>query len=345
MFLNRYNSFSKDNLKLNSRVLKYVYGGTYPRYLEYLMDHNFIYLYKNYSAGLKAKTYRLTDEAKTHSNLSISVDVPIKLQDKLRTINENFSDNDTNLKDKLIGDLRLIDIDIKAAREWINQNIDKSDNAYLINLMTCNKINNKDIYYSFDRYGRFHTNYTVLKKEIRSQFLTFQGSPIAELDITNSQPFFLYLLMKESGFNNFQGFDLDVMNGVIYDKLKDAGNVTRKEAKVKVYSVLFGRNNNKNFWNQLFGNMYPAVYKWIKEYKEKYKSYKIIAQHLQHIESNFIFNQLIPNILNYKYDLPLITIHDSIIIPEEHYENVKYIFKKSLQELISKQSVELTEFS
>lgn len=334
LFLNRYNSFNKDNIKLNSRILKYLYGGTYAKYIEYLMDNEFIYLYKNYSAGLKSKTYRLTDKAKQQCNLTTTVEIPIKLQSKIQDVDENFSDNDTNLKAKLIADLRLIKIDIKGAQKWINENILKEDKAYTMNVINCNKIAVGDIYYSFDRYGRFHTNYTVLKKEIRTQFLTFGNSKIKELDITNSQPFFLYILMKESGFKNFQGFDQDVLNGVIYDKIKDAASITRKEAKVKVYSVLFGRNTTDTVWNELFQNMYPAVFKWIKDYKYEHKSYKIIARNLQAIESDFIFSNLIPKILHYKYDLPLITIHDSIMIPEDHYDNVKIIFKQSLQNLI-----------
>ena len=334
LFLNRYNSFNKDNIKLNSRVLKYMYGGIYSKYIEFLMDHNFIYLYKNYSAGLKSKTYRLTEAAKLQCNLTTTVDIPEKLQNKIQDVDENFCDNDTHLKQKLISDLRLMKIDIKGAHRWVNDNIHKDDKAYTMNMINCNKIAVGDIYYSFDRYGRFHTNYTVLKKEIRTQYLTFGSDKIKELDITNSQPFFLYLLMKESGFTNFQGFDQDVLNGIIYDKIKDVAQITRKEAKVKVYSVLFGRNTTQTYWNELFSNMYPAVFKWIKDYKYANKSYKIIAQNLQGIESEFIFGSLIPSILNYKHDLPIVTIHDSIIIPENHYENVKVIFQNSLRKLI-----------
>ena len=334
LFLNRYNSFNKDNIKLNSRILKYLYGGLYTKYIEFLVDHEFIYLYKNYSAGLKAKTYRLTDVAKQQCNLTTSVDMPLKLQAKIQDVDENFCDNDTFLKQKLIADLRLVKIDIKAAHSWLNENILKEDKAYTMNLINCNKIAVGDIYYSFDRYGRFHTNFTVLKKEIRSNFLKLGAESIKELDITNSQPFFLYLLMKESGFSNFQGFDQDVLNGVIYDKIKDAASITRKEAKVKVYSVLFGRNTTQTYWNELFSNMYPAVFKWIKDYKYEHKSYKVIARNLQGIESEFVFSNLIPSILNYKHDLPIITIHDSIIIPENHYENVKIIFQNCLRKLI-----------
>jgi len=334
LFLNRFNSFNKDNIKLNSRVLKFLYGGTYTKYIEYLTDHQFIYLYKNYSAGLKSKTYRLTETAKQACNLTTTIDIPIKFQIKTQDVDENFNDNDTNLKTKLINDLRLVTIDIRGAQQWINEHIHKEDKGYTMNLINCNKIAVGDIYYSFDRYGRFHTNYTVLKKEIRTQYLTFGESKIKELDITNSQPFFLYILMKESGFSNFQGFDEDVLNGVIYDKIKDVAQITRKEAKVKVYSVLFGRNTTNTYWNELFGNLYPAVFKWIKDYKYENKSYKIIARNLQAIESDFIFGNLIPKILDYKVDLPLITIHDSIMIPEEHYECVKVIFNKALRGLI-----------
>jgi hypothetical protein len=336
MFLNRYICFNKDNMKLNSRVLKSLYGNSYVKYIEYLMEYNFIYLFKNYSSGIKSKCYKLTEKTKRNGYLSITVDVPKKLYDK--TIQLNIANNliSDTLKNKLIKDLYKMDLNIVGAKQWIDNNIDINDKAHLMNLNACNKIAIKDIYYSFDNYGRFHTNYTILKKDIRNNFLTFGKDKIKEIDITNSQPFFLYLLMRQNGFIKFNGFDTDVMTGVIYDKIKDISGKDRKEVKVNIYSVLFGRNMSKNYWNILFNNLYPDVYEWICAYKKQNKNYKIIAHKLQRIESNFIFNKLIPNVLAEYNNLPIITIHDSIIIPEYAYVKVKTIFIQSLNELIIK---------
>lgn len=339
MFLNRYIYFSKDNIKLNSRILKWLYGSSYIHYINFLIDHDFIFLYKNYSAGHKSKCYRLTDKVKRNGYLSVTIDIPQKLYDKTITLNLNNYAITDKLKNKLINDLYKINIDIDSARDWIDNNINKVDNAYTINLTTCNRIYNRDIYFSFDNYGRFHTNYTVLKKDIRNNFLSFGKHKIKEIDITNSQPFFLYLLMRQNGFTQFDGFDEDVMNGVIYDKIKKISGKNRKEVKTNIYSVLFGRNMTKNYWNQLFNNLYPNVYDWIVTYKKINKNYKVIAHELQRIESNFIFNKLIPHVLEKYPELPIITIHDSIVIPEYAYNDVKSIFITCLSELMIKNTI------
>lgn len=334
MFLNRYIYFNKDNIKLNSRVLKFLYGSTYSKYIEYLIDNQFIFLYKNYSSGLKSKCYKLTDKSKGKGYLSVNVNIPIKLQNKIRLVNDSNYNTNEFIKNKLINDLYQINIDLEQTKIWIDKNLDKNDKAYFINSTCCARIANKDIYYSFDNYGRFHTNFTVLKKDIRSNFLKFGKEKIKEIDITNSQPFFLYLLMRNSNFTNFNGFDLDVLSGVIYDKIKNITGINRKEVKTNVYSVLFGRNMSKDYWNDLFNKLYPDVYKWIVDYKKINKSYKIIAHELQRIESDFMFNNLIPRIVAHNKDIRVITIHDSVMVQEKYYNDVKIIFNECLKSLI-----------
>lgn len=326
LFLSRHTLYNSDKISINSLVLKKLYGGYYNKYVEYLIDKKIIYLYKDYSVGLRSKTYKLTDKIKQSNIITINVKLPKKLKEKTEYINLHKNDIDTTIKEKIVNDLYKIDIDLEKSEQWINENIEKDSKSYLSNLSVCKKIKQKDIYYSFDSYGRFHTNYTVLKKHIRENYLSYKGYKLKEIDITNSQPFFLYLLMKKEGFVEFQGFDKDVLSGVIYDKIAKRLDIERKEVKVNIYSVLFGRNMTQNFWNDLFDNLYPNVYKWIREYKKKHKNYKIIAQLLQKTESDFIFKSVIPQVMMYNKDLPLITIHDSIMVPELHYEPINEIF-------------------
>lgn len=335
LFLNRLIFFNKDHIKLNSRILKRFYGPNYITYINYLIDNEFIVLYKNYSVGNKSKSYKLTDKAKEKGYISTNVEIPIKFLTKSIELNKNINGIDDYLKNKLINDLYSIELDYNKAKTWIDKNIHKEDKAYFVNTTICNKILNKDIYFSFDNYGRFHTNFTVLKKEIRNNFLTIDGEKLKEIDITNSQPFFLYLLMKNNGFKDFNGFDQDVLNGTIYEKIKEITNVSRKEVKTKVYSVLFGRNLTKNKWNKIFNELYPNVHEWLSNYKKEHKNYKIIAQQLQTLESEFIFKSFIPNIISYDSDIKLITIHDSIMIKEKYYDKAKEIFTECLNKLIN----------
>lgn len=335
MFLNRYLFFKKDNIKLSSKIMKKLYGGSYLRYIEYLIEKQFIFMYKNYSVGNKSKCYKMTDQAKDIGYLSVNIEMPKKLISKMEIIKRNFDGVDDYVKNKLINDLYSIDIDIDSSLTWIDSNI-TDEKANFINETTCNKISRKDIYYSFDNYGRFHTNFTVLKKEIRTNFLKFGEDKLREIDISNSQPFFLYLLMKEKGFKDFNGFDVDVLSGKIYEKFIEntSKEVSRKEVKVNVYSILFGRTLSKNYWHGMFNSMYPEVYQWIVDYKKEHKNYKIIAQELQALESQFMFKQLIPTIMYHNSDIKMITVHDSVMIQEKYYDEVKKIFLNCLNKLI-----------
>ena len=47
---------------------------------------------------------------------------------------------------------------------------------------------------NFDDFGRFHTNYTILKKEIRNNYLTISNEMLIEIDVKNSQPLFFAVL-------------------------------------------------------------------------------------------------------------------------------------------------------
>lgn len=335
MFLLRYIMFNKDSMTLNSRYLKKLYGSLYSKYIDYLIEHNFIYLYKNYSAGLRSKTYKLSDNIKNNKIITISVKIPKRLQTKIDNFNfDRSKEISSYVKEKMINDLYRFDIDLESSKKWIDRNLIEDSKSYLSNLTVAKKIANKNLYYSFDDYGRFHTNFTTLKREIRENYLTFNNEKLKEIDITNSQPFFLYILMKSTGFKDFDQFDSDVLSGVIYDKISQKTGHDRKTVKPNIYSVLFGRNMNASYWNDLFGNLYPNVYKWIKEYKKQHKNYKIIAQTLQSLESEFMFSKLLPNIIAHNKNIPILTIHDSILIPERYYHEIYDIFIDSINEII-----------
>lgn len=332
MFLSKYVFLNSDKISINSQLMKKNYGNKYNLYLDYLLHKKIITIFKNYSTGRHSRIYKITDKTK-NSITYIEKQIPQKLKNKINDSKLKTNTVEDHIKIKLITDLLKVNIDKVNAIKWLDeQNLD--DRSDIINRTSILKVNNKELFYTFDVYGRLHTNFTTLKKDIRNNFLTINGEKLKEIDITNSQPFFLYLLMKKEGFNKFTDFDKDVLNGTIYDKLSEYENISRNEAKLKVYSVLFGRNRDNTKSNMSFKFFYPKVYKWIKEFKLKHKDYKVVAQMLQKIESKFIFNNLINEIILYNKNIPIITIHDAVLIPERYYDNVKKIFVKELKKLI-----------
>lgn len=339
MFLDRYINIQKDTVKISSRIFKTLYGSNYKRYIEYLIDNEFIFLYKNYSTGRHSNIYKMTDKAKETEFKRINVNIPENLNHKIKTIsNFSYSKIDKEIKDKVIENLYKIELEYNASKQWIDDNLQDTENEFAKtrNDTAVLKIKEKNLYYNFDTYGRFHSNFTNLKKEIRSNYLYINGDNLVEIDIKNSQPFFLYVLMKQEGFTDWNGFDKDVLGGKIYETLINRFNlnISRKHMKKQVYKVLFGRNRLKNKWNKLFYTHYPEIYNWIKEYKKRNRSYKSLSHKLQNMESQFIFNNIIPKIVYNNPNIIFITIHDSVMVQSHYYDEVKKIFDNELNKLI-----------
>lgn len=338
LFINNIHGFGRATIQLNSRWLKAVYGNKYNLIMDYLLDNNIIYLYKNYATGKRCKVYKFTDEMHEANYISSKIEIPnilekrkqaIKGEKESTFVSEYNEDVITHLKKSL----KLVKLDYKLAKEYINENI-LEENAKLINTNIIEKINNSDIYSGFDKYGRFHTNFTVLKKGIRENFLSINGNKLAELDVKNSQPFFMSIIMKQKGFFN-EEYHNDVIEGRLYEKIMICSGKPRKQVKQDVFRILYGRNrkNGMNKIEECFKEIYPEVYDWIIKYKADNQNYKILAQELQRTESKFIFNKVIPKILKWK-EIPVITIHDSILFEEQHLEGINAIWQSSLKTVI-----------
>jgi hypothetical protein len=329
---------NKDKVQLNSRWLKSLYGNQYPAIMFWLLDNNIIELHKNYSVGYKSKVYKLKEDVKINGFIASSFKLPINLDKKKQQwiskkveINHSFDINVINHLNWSLSNIQLNKND--AINVLQNLNIDKEVSK--INLTNIDKIISNNLYSNFDKHGRFHTNYTTLKKEIRQSSLTINNNKITELDINNSQPFFLLLIMHQNAFKDTLYVN-DVINGVIYDKIVKVSQIERKVVKKEVFKILYGRNNKKKKTNieLAFECLYPDTYKWLIEWKKTLNSYKEVAHQLQKIESNFIFKNVIPKIIEWK-KIPIITVHDSIIFEECYFLEVNIIWNQCLKTILN----------
>jgi hypothetical protein len=331
---------------LSSTILRKKYGEHYNYYIEYLCQNGFMSLVSKYYVGKKTNSYKL------NSNNVYDV-IRWKNYDKflLKKSNNRFETSITemnqssinqNIRVKLIECLDKIDIDYNGAIEYINLLKEENkidDSKYQMNLISIENINDKNIYFNFDDYGRFHTNFTILKKEIRNDFLTINNEMLDEVDVSNSQPLFFAVLLKktlpEINGDTKKYFEL-VKNGLLYDDIIHNSNVkTRCEAKEMIYKVLFGDNKRANKKiNKIFQNLYPSVYEYILEFKEQRKNYKELSHELQKMESEFIFNKVVKEIFEKYPEIVLFTVHDSIIFPKSYKEKVEEIFNRNFQNLI-----------
>ena len=86
----------------------------------------------------------------------------------------NDSPINVDIRKKLVNDLKYVSIDSVKSFDYLNKL--RKDNEitkekYFKNYYSVCGIRDNNLYFIFDDYGRVHTNFTVLKKEIRKNNL------------------------------------------------------------------------------------------------------------------------------------------------------------------------------
>ena len=333
-FYQKYLRVSDDNeitLRLSSEILQKKYG-RYALYLNYLIDKEYISNGLPYIAGERCTEYKLNIK-KFESSTFIDYKNYDSSKNKrlLKFYNDpkNFISHSTIIdKDILhhtIDNINHIAIDYNESISFLKDvSIDKK--KYLKNLDSIKRINHNQIYMTPDKYGRVHTNFTILKKEIRNKYLFIDGESISEIDIKNSQPFFLLKLIADNLhlIDNI-GSDLQiyfdrVVSGKYYEYFQEK-NVfeERDEVKEWVYKLYFG----KPYPNKIFENIFPTISQFMNSYKKKY-GYKELSHKLQNIESEFIFNRVCRRLA--EKQIIYFTVHDSVNLKESDYIVAKRIF-------------------
>jgi hypothetical protein len=333
--------FKKDNMfNLSSLILKEKYGHNYNYYMDYLIENNHIILFRNYLKGKHTKIYKLPESIIKGDIIRYKNSDKVLLKKYRSAIilieKENIESNKIpqDVKKKLVDDLFHIKIHFEKAIFFLDA-IQQDFDIYNKNKYSVECINDKQIFYHFDSYGRMHTNYTILKSFIRKNCLSIDGFDTIEFDIKNSQPLFLCKLIQNGRIlvdkNEFELYKYLTYNGLFYQYIIDNSDYTdRKLVKDAIYKVFFGKNF-KSKADTMFFRLFPTIYNLIKTFKKIHNDYKVLAHELQNLESNLIFNKIIKEIMYVAPDVRLITIHDSIICSQEHKEIVEKIFNNNLK--------------
>lgn len=341
--------FKKENLfSLSSVILKEKYGYLYNYYLNYLRDEKIIELQRNYLKGSNSRVYRLTDSVLSNKINRFNNDDKILIK-KYITKHLQFELDNNNIikreiKEKLIDDLFHVQIDYTRSLFFLDSLKNDDLDVYQRNKYSVETINQKNIFYHFDSYGRMHTNFTILKSFIRKNCLLIDGEETCEIDIKNSQPLFLSKLISDTDsrwvdVDEFDTFTILVENGNFYQYLVDNLNLVNKnEAKSMTYKVLFGQNRSNSKTDALFYKLFPTIHNFIKIYKRENSDYKILSHTLQRAESNLIFNKIISRLANSYSDIRIITVHDSLIIQKKYKKTVQEIFDEEISKHFIKTS-------
>jgi len=335
-------------INLYSKILRDRYGLHYNTYIDYLVQIGFIRLKSDYFSGKKARTYLLNwfelDKIK-RVNVYDNILIKNSYKDFHRKLNAK-SPIDIEIRKKLVEDLNHVKIDFNKADTFLNDLKDKgriTNSKFFKNYQSINNIHENNIFFIFDDFGRMHTNFTVLKKEIRKNFLTIDGESVDEIDIKNSQPFFLSKIIKYEMSITDQEVKLFVDlvdNGLFYDHFiskyskyfsSENEQENRISCKKFVYKVLFGQNGSKSEQAKMFREQFPKIYAFIVSTKKANRDYKYFSHRLMGMESEFIFNKVVCDLYKQVKGIRLFTIHDSIMFPVKYREQVEKIFNTHLR--------------
>lgn len=332
----------KENFfQLHSLVLKDKYGYLYGSYIKYLITNDIIRLERNYKAGVRSKAYSLNpmvfkqkiERYQNNDNILLKK-FKRKIIDSIDLDKEVKSPIDLSIRKKLVDDLFSITIDTERSMFFLNSIKRKDLDIWNRNAYSVESISNKHIFFHFDNYGRMHTNFTILRSFIRKNCLLIDGQPTAEIDIKNSQPFFLCKLISDiqSSWVNKEEFDFFrqlTLNGTFYEFIMNSiGTDDRKLVKEMTYKVLFGRNSLKSKSDKIFSELFPTIYNFIKLYKKDLGDYKALSYDLQRAESKFVFNTVIKRIIKEYPEIKMITVHDSIVFPVKWKKEITEIFEQ-----------------
>jgi hypothetical protein len=323
--------FSKtDLLPISSQVLKATYGRDYKLYLDYLVYLGMLSLQSDYSAGNRCRLYRINRsvyEGPTTRHVNTDPWLIKKRAERKHDLNEKNGINPV-LKMRLVANLKRAEVDHDAAIIYLSTTEDRD--TVQRNTYSIDSVRDGHLFWHFDDYGRFHSNFTIMKAFIRQTCLSIDGEPVCEIDIPNSQPLFLALMMiNDKGVDplEYQRFLSVAREGKFYDLVTPLfdGGITRSEVKKAVYHVLFGKNR-PDAHNKAFRGAFPSVHDFILRYKKEHKDYKSLAYALQRAESDFVYNCVLVRATTQREDLGFITVHDSILVKRSDEDFLRSVF-------------------
>ena len=328
---------------LNSKVLKQIYGKYYKRYINYLIQHDFIHKVRHHSTTEHTSNlYALNAKSLSLKHYIINDYI---LERKLKKVQSEYISTvsvlrttiPVDIRQKLVKDVYEVELDYDSALSFLNSMGSISQRKYHMNLSMLNNIKDRNLFFTFDPYGRFHSNFTNLKKEIRNNYLKIDGQELDYLDIKSSQPFFLVQILKEN--YTFKNTEINkfidiVENHDIYNHIKDSSpefNNDRDKAKRSVIMTLFDDKHKTTKHKELFKALFPLVYNFIEGYETLYK--EPLWMTLQRHESLFIYNMVYRKIVKEIPTIKLLTVHDSIYFPIQHKNQIMEIWSSALKSL------------
>ena len=322
----------------------------YKSYIEFLIEEGIIECDNVYSKlGGKSLGYRFNSE---YLSKLISIEITKPTMSKKIIKNKNERNNLVNEKlhkyrEHFLNNFKLnYDNALGYLNSWFNNSTSTLTSSYvagfydewikLVNkynhmFMAINAINDGDLYFRKNiTNGRLDTNLTSLKSDYKTFIVS--NEPLYQIDIVNSQPFILSLLLTSSYVAGFSEKELEkyidwTTSGMFYEMFektyfnKTGKTLTRKMIKDMMFCIFYSKNGSYRKEKDIFKSIFPTITDWITKQKES--NYNEFAIKLQKIESKICIDIICQELD--KEDIKYYTIHDAWLIDKKDIVNTQKI--------------------
>jgi hypothetical protein len=182
------------------------------------------------------------------------------------------------------------------------------------------------------RTGRIFTPITSLNSWMRPHLL-IDGAPTVEIDIRNSQPYFLAALYPIHSSERYR-FVEKVTSGHFYESLagKSLSDTERAKFKRQVFQkILFGRPENHGRLWMAFASTFPELAAIVERLKWD-SGHNALALALQTLEARAIIDGVMAECE--RAGVPILTVHDSAIARKEDALFVEGLIRRKCAEVV-----------
>jgi len=121
-------------------------------------------------------------------------------------------------------------------------------------------------------------------------------------------------------------------HGQIYEYLMDRMEIpVRTWVKEGLFGVIYGRNSARSELKAEFQEMFPNVAEVIKAHKKK--DYAYLPCLMQNIEANFVINTVCRRIMDQLPEVPVYSIHDSVLTTKPFVDDIRQIIMEEFERL------------
>jgi hypothetical protein len=190
--------------------------------------------------------------------------------------------------------------------------------------------------------GRVHHNVANLPAQYR-QFIRLGGRELVGIDIATSQPLILALTLHKSSPTHIppptphpspplsplvgpcSPTDLsvlleDCLSGVVYDRIAEETGLSREAVKRRFLAVVYGQPRDMHTRvGEAVRRLYPAAFDRIVDLADEL-GHGGLARRMQAVESRVMIGRVAGRLVREHPAVPLLTVHDSILVPAEHVE-------------------------